>query len=271
MEVVLTFPPQFSHTEDPHEGYSQTFNFTYVPAYHNINPSNCPSHDGDDDETVSAANPVRMQQMRRLEAVVHAWMEGIPPEEELMDPNSDATDGLSDSEREWVRAVSPSIASGIYLPGSSIALGEAAASCYNRDGEEMTLNGGARGGDDLRLAEGLALALRGIGKTGNEREKAEAAGDKEQACAIQSAATSTQNTPPRRRRLARAGMDIPQTESLRRLVRESITPDFDIPTPTLHPPRSSSRRPYSFLKRDKSKRLSLWEKVTQHYSESTQI
>jgi len=188
-----------------------------------------------------------------------------------MDPNSDATDGLSDSEREWVRAVSPSIASGIYLPGGSIALGEAAASCYNRDGEEMPLNGGARGGDDLRLAEGLALALRGIGKTGNEREKAEAAGDKEQACAIQSAATSTQNTPPRRRRLARAGMDIPQTESLRRLVRESIAPDFDIPTPTLHPPRSSSRRPYSFLKRDKSKRLSLWEKVTQHYSESTHI
>ena len=180
---------------------------------------------------------------------MYKWMDGIPAEEELMDPNFDAIDGLSDGEREWIRAVSPSIGSG----GSAVVWDRVG---YDRDGEgeEDKVKGGGGGDrdddddDSAWLAQELALALGSISQTQGRT-------------AGQSATTTTQNTQSPGD-LTRVAREIPETESLRRLVREGIVnPSVSFQNPL--PARPLSHH-YASPKKDKSKRLSLWERVTQH-------
>jgi len=268
MEAVLTYLPQFSDkTERSHKGYSQNFNFSYVPAYHNhhVSQSNSPPQQ---DETASATNPVRMQ---TLEARVYAWMEGIPPEDELMDPNFNEADGITDSEREWVRAVSPSsIGSSVGRPGSSTAVVcEGVADGYHRDRQDAMVKGKARDDEGARIVEELAPAMRSISRLSSGRPWGVAAkGDKKQnRPAGKSAATTTQNTPPPPAKFARPAIDLPKTESLERLIQESITSGVVDQTPPPDLPLSSSQ-PFSFLKKKgKSKKASLWKRFTKRYSE----
>ncbi|PUU76307.1 hypothetical protein B9Z19DRAFT_1066727 [Tuber borchii] len=261
----LTFS---NKSERSHKGYSQNFNFTYVPAYHNhVSPSNSPP---EQDETASAtADQMRMQEQQTLEARVYAWMEGIPPEDELMDPNSNEADGASDSEREWVRAVSPSsIGSSVGRRRSSTSIivgGEAADCFYHRDRRDAVMKGKAIEDEYARIVEALAPQMRSISQlSGTVSPKRVASkGDKKQNLAAGPSTTKpTQNTPPPAK-FVHAALDIPETESLERLIQESIASGVAVQTPPPDLPQSSSQ-PYPFLKKSKSKRLSLWKRLTKH-------
>lgn len=212
-------------------------------------------------------------------------MEGIPPEDELTDPNSNEADGVSDSEREWIRAVSPSsIGSSVGRPGSSnsVIVGEGVMDGYHRDIRDTMVKGKARARDDeySRIVEELAPAMRSISELSGVPQKAVARWDKKQNCTPAGKSTTTgtkttpQNTPPPQPPTASAKfihhaatVDIPETESLERLIQESITSGVVAQTPPPDLPKSSSQ-PYSFLKKgsSKSKRLSLWKRFTKHHS-----
>lgn len=201
-----------------------------------------------------------------------------------MDPNSNEADGISDSEREWVRAVSPSsIGSSVGRPGSSnsVIVGEGVMDGYHRDIQDAMMKGKARARDDeySRIIEELAPAMRSINELSGVPKAAKKQSRTPAGKSTTTTKTTPQNTPPPPPPPAAsakfihhtaATVDIPETESLERLIQESITSGVvAIPPPDL--PKSSSSQPsYSFLKKkgssSKSKRLSLWKRFTKHHS-----
>lgn len=200
-----------------------------------------------------------------------------------MDPNSNEADGVSDSEREWVRAVSPSsIGSSVGRPGSSTSgvVGEGVMDGYHRDIRDTMVKGKARARDDeySRIIEELAPAMRSISELSGVPKRA-----KQNRTPAGKSTTTTkttpQNTPPPPQPPAAsakfihhaATVDIPETESLERLIQESINTSGVVAIPPPDLPKSSSSQPsYSFLKKkgsSKSKRLSLWKRfTTKHHS-----
>lgn len=176
-----------------------------------------------------------------------------------MDPNSSEADGISDSEREWVRAVSPSsIGSSVGRPGSSTAgvSGEGVTDdYYHRYRRDAMLKGKARAQEDeiARIIEELAPPMRSISELSGVPQRAVAKRDKKQ--------NRTQSTPPPP--AAKFIHATAETESLERLIQESIASGVANQTPQPPDLPHSSSQPYSFLKKKgKSKRLSLWKRFT---------
>ncbi|KAG0126351.1 hypothetical protein HOY82DRAFT_542636 [Tuber indicum] len=248
----------FSHDGRPHQGFFQTFNFTFASENHHpreASPGNEPSQK---DKTASTDNQARKKRRRDLEAKVYEWMKRIPREDELMDPNFYGADGVSDSKSEWLHAVTQSAWTRINRPEISTALGEGMADGWNRDLEDVVVKGGAWSDGDLPLVRDRALALRSMGRTGREQQRAES-GREEQNRAEKSATTIAENTGAPAN-FVQAATDTLQTEALKMFVQGSIAPSVASQTP---PPSSKS---CSLPKRDEAERLSIWKRVTKRYS-----
>ncbi|PWW71804.1 hypothetical protein C7212DRAFT_337876 [Tuber magnatum] len=187
----------FGHDGRSHSDFSQTFNFTYVPPYRKVSANNNPPRK---DLTANTIDTIKMQQKKALETRVYRWMEAIPLEDELMDPNLYGADSGSDRDREWVRAVSPSTGSGVDQPERSAAVKDAVTDICNGDTQTVVVKDGAHGGGDVPPTRSQFRTLRSINQ---------------------------------------AALDLPEIGSLGGPVQESITPGVVFRTPsTSSQPRS---------------------------------
>ncbi|RPA96075.1 hypothetical protein L873DRAFT_1811948 [Choiromyces venosus 120613-1] len=237
---------------------------------------------GQQETAANATIRMRMQHQQELIATVCAWMDGIPPEDELMDPNLDGTGGVGDATREWVRTVTPSAESATTRPRSSTAVGEGDGG----DGfeENLAVEEGVQGGGNellLKTHKALAERISSFRRTVQQQPQQLDTERAPEPIGIRQSGTTTaaENTqyPPEssegRMRMAE------KNEAIRKIVEENAIPSVGFPTPPpLPPPPLSpyhgfpqpypepplSTDPCISPKKDKPERRSFWKRVTRY-------
>ncbi|KAG0633411.1 hypothetical protein HOY80DRAFT_628641 [Tuber brumale] len=244
-----------SHPGRSHQGYFHAFDFTFTLANHHLHRVSPSKGRSQEDGTAGARNHARVKQRQDLKAKVYEWMEGIPREDELLDPNFYGADGVGERESEWLRSAAPSTGSRIDGPESSTAVGEGVADGCDRDLQYVVVKGGARSDGDLPLLEDLALALRSMDRDGYEQQRAKLEREKEPRRAEQSATTTAENTGPPAR-FFQAATDTLQTEVLKKFVPGGVASQTPL----------QSSKSCTLPKKDKTERLPVWKRVTKRYS-----